>query len=148
MQSWAGRNGIQISNFKDRFTGVYSLSCIQLFSYPMDCSPPGSTVHGILQERILEWVANSFSRADDSSILKQIFSLGHFPHSSVGKESAFNAGDLGLIPGSGSSPAEGNGNPLQYSCLENPLDRGAWQATVHGVARVACDLVTKWWQID
>ena len=91
----------------------------------MDCSPPGSTVHGILQERILEWVANSFSRADDSSILKQIFSLGHFPHSSVGKESARNAGDLGSIPGSGRSPGEGNGNPLQYSCLENPMDRGA-----------------------
>ena len=53
-----------------------------------------------------------------------------FPHSSVGKESACSAGDLGSIPGSGRSPAEGNGNPLQYSCLENPVDRGAWQATV------------------
>ena len=53
--------------------------------------------------------------------------------SSVGKESACNAGDLGLIPGSGRSPGEGNGNPLQYSCLENPTDRGVWQATVHGV---------------
>ena len=50
------------------------------------------------------------------------------------KESACNAGDVGLIPGSGRSPREGNGNPLQYSCLENPMDRGAWQATVHGVA--------------
>ena len=44
-------------------------------------------------------------------------------------------GDLGLIPGSGRSPGEGNGNPLQYSCLENPMDRGAWWATVHGVAK-------------
>ena len=43
----------------------------------------------------------------------------------------------------GRSPGEGNGNPLQYSCLENPMDRGAWQATVHGVARVGLDLVTK-----
>ena len=49
--------------------------------------------------------------------------------------SACNAGDLGLIPGSGRSPGEGNGNPLQYSCLENPLDGGAWWATVHGVAK-------------
>ena len=57
-----------------------------------------------------------------------------FPHSSVGKESACNAGDLGLIPGSGRSPREGHGYPLQYSCLENPVDRGALQATVHGVA--------------
>ena len=58
-----------------------------------------------------------------------------FPHSSVGKESACNAGDPGLIPGLGRSPGKGNGNPLQYSCLENPMDRGAWQAIVHGVAR-------------
>ena len=48
-------------------------------------------------------------------------------------ESACNAGDLGLIPGLGRSTGEGNGNPLQYSCLEDPMDRGAWWATVHGV---------------
>ena len=66
-----------------------------------------------------------------------------FPHSSVGKESACNAEDAGLIPGSGRSPREGNGNPLQYSCLENPKDRGTWQIPVHGVARVGHDLVTK-----
>ena len=52
----------------------------------------------------------------------------------VFKESACNAGDLGLIPGSGISPGEGNGNPLQYSGLENSMDRGVWQATVHRVA--------------
>ena len=49
--------------------------------------------------------------------------------------SACNVEDLGSIPGSGRSPGEGNGNPLQYSCLENPMDRGAWWATVHGVAK-------------
>ena len=54
--------------------------------------------------------------------------------------SAINAGS---IPGSGSSPGEGNGNPLQYSCLEDPMDRGAWRATVHGVARVGHDLATR-----
>ena len=58
-----------------------------------------------------------------------------FPHSSAGKESACNAGDRGLIPGLGRSPGEGNGNPLQYSCLENPMDRGAWQASVHGLPK-------------
>ena len=58
-----------------------------------------------------------------------------FPGSSDGKASAYNAGDLGSIPGSGRSPGEGNGNPLQYSCLENPMDGGAWKATVHGVAK-------------
>ena len=51
------------------------------------------------------------------------------------KESARNAGDPGSIPGSGSSPGEGNGYPIQYSYLENPTDRGALQATVHGVAK-------------
>ena len=56
-----------------------------------------------------------------------------FPYSSVGKESACNAGDLGSIPWLGRSPGERNGNPLQYSRLENPMDRGAWWATVHGL---------------
>ena len=51
------------------------------------------------------------------------------------KDLPTNAGDLGSVPGSGRSPGEGNGNPLQCSYLENPMDRGAWQATVHGVAR-------------
>ena len=57
------------------------------------------------------------------------------PCSSNGKESACNAGDLGSIPGSGGSPGGGTGNPLQYSCLENSMERGAWRATVHGVAK-------------
>ena len=54
---------------------------------------------------------------------------------SDGKASAYSVGDWGSVPGLGRSPGEGNGNPLQYSCLENPMDRGAWQATVHGVAK-------------
>ena len=52
-----------------------------------------------------------------------------------GKESTCNAGDAGLIPGSGRSPGGGHGNPLQYPCLENPMDRGDWWATVHGVTK-------------
>ena len=66
-----------------------------------------------------------------------------FPHSSVGKESACNAGDLGSIPGSGISLGEGNGNQLQHSCLEPPRDRRAWWATVHGITRVGHVLATK-----
>ena len=58
-----------------------------------------------------------------------------FPGGSEVKASACNAGDLGSIPGLGRSPGEGNGNPLQYSCLENPMDGGAWWAIVHGVAK-------------
>ena len=59
----------------------------------------------------------------------------YFPGGSEVKASTCNAGDLCLIPGSGSSPGEGNDNPLQYSCLENPKDIGAWWATVHGVTK-------------
>ena len=58
-----------------------------------------------------------------------------FPGGTDGKASVYNAGDLGSIPGSGRSDGEGNGNSFQYYCLENPMDRGAWQATVHGVAK-------------
>ena len=63
--------------------------------------------------------------------------------SSVGKSSACNAGDPGLILGLGRSPGEGNDNPVQYSYLENPIERGAWQATVHGIARAGHNLATK-----
>ena len=59
-----------------------------------------------------------------------------FPCGLNGKESVCSAGDPGLIPGSGRCPGEGNDNPFQYSCLENPIDRGAWWPTVHGIERV------------
>ena len=58
-----------------------------------------------------------------------------FPVAADGKESACNEGDPGSIPGSGRLPGEGNGYPVQYSCLENVMDRGAWQATTHGVTK-------------
>ena len=61
--------------------------------------------------------------------------LYDFPGGSDGKASAYNVGDPGSIPGLGRSPGEGNGNPLQDPCLENPMDRGAWLATVHGVTK-------------
>ena len=59
---------------------------------------------------------------------------GGFPGGSVSKESACNAGDLGSIPRLGRYPGKGNDNPLQYSCLESSMDKGTWQATVHGIA--------------
>ena len=114
---------------------------------PMDCSPPGSSIHGIFQARVLEWVAISFSRGSSpprdwtqvSHIASRCFyhlnHEGSFPGGSVGKESACNVEDLGLIPGWGRSPGEGNGNPLQYSCLENLMDGGAWWAAVHGITK-------------
>ena len=66
--------------------------------------------------------------------------MAFFP---VVKNLPANVGDPGLIPGLGRSPGEGNGNPLQYSCLGNPMDRRAWWATIHGVTRVGHDFVTK-----
>ena len=63
------------------------------------------------------------------------FTLVGFPGGSDGKESPCNAGDLDSIPSSGRSSGEGNGNPLQCSCLENPMGRGAWRAVVHGFAK-------------
>ena len=75
------------------------------------------------------WLRSSFKEKLSFSLA----SMG-FPGGSEVKASACNAGELGSIPGLGTSPGEGNGNPLQYSSLENPMDGGAWWATVHGVA--------------
>ena len=72
---------------------------------------------------------------NELGLQKGSFHTEDFPGGSDGKASAYNAGDLGSIPGSGRTPGEGNGTPLQYSCLENPMDRGAWQATDHGVTK-------------
>ena len=96
-------------------------SCLILCD-PIYSSTPGSSVHRILQARILEWVAISFSLEKHLFFFIDI----HFPGGSDGKASAYNAGDPGWIPGSGRSPGEGNGNPLQYSCLENPMGGGTW----------------------
>ena len=66
-----------------------------------------------------------------------------FPGGSDGKEFTCNAADPGSIPGLGRSPGEGKDNPLQYSCLGNPMDKGTWRATVHGVTQIRHDLMTK-----
>ena len=92
-----------------------SLQSCPTFCNRMDCSLPGSSVHGIPQARILEWVVINISHTH----------IYGFPGASDDKESACNAGDPGLIPESGRSPGEGNGNPIQYSCLENSMDIGA-----------------------
>ena len=73
----------------------------------------------------------------------QILLIWEFPGSSVDKKSSSSAGDLASISGLGRSPRERNGNPLQYSRLENPMDRGTWWATVHVVTRVRPNLVIK-----
>ena len=82
------------------------------------------------------WWATVHRVAKSGTQLKRLSTHAHtFLGGSEVKASASSAGDLGSIPGSGRSPGEGNGNPLQYSCLENPMDGGAWWATVHGVAK-------------
>ena len=68
-------------------------------------------------------------------MLLQIGLNKSFPGGSVVKNLPANAEDAGSTPGLGRSPGEGNGNPVQYSCLENPMDRGAWRATVHGITK-------------
>ena len=81
------------------------------------------------------WPCSLWDLSSPPRIEPRPSAVSGFPGGSNGKESAFNAGDLSSIPGSGRFPAEGSGCPLQYSCLENSMDRGAWQVAVHEVAR-------------
>ena len=92
--------------------------------YPLHYSGLENSMDCIVHE-----VAKSWTRLSD-------FHFIDFPGGSDCKESACNAGDLGLIPGLGRSPGEKNGYPLQYFFLENPMDRGAWWATVHGITKI------------
>ena len=93
------------------------------------------------------WPSLSLVTTFDAMIILSDLSIvtpdhGSFSGCSDGKESAWKARDLGLIPGSGRFPGEGTGYPFQYSCLENFMDRGTWQATVHGIAKSQTQL--KW----
>ena len=141
----------------------FSLSCIgegngnplqcSCLENPRDGEAWWAAVYGVAQSRTrLKWLSSSSSILSGHHFPSHAFSivphicfysglfssliifLG-FPCGSDGKASAYSVGDPGSIPGSGSSPGEGNGNPLQYSCLENPMDRGARLATVHGVTK-------------
>ena len=109
---------------------------------PKDCPPPGSSVHRVSQAKILGWIAFLFSKGSSwprdhtriSYITGRFFATEGFPGGSDRNPAMYvQCGRPGLTPGSGRSPGEGNGNPLQYSCLENSMDRGAWQVTIHGV---------------
>ena len=140
----------------------------------MDCILPGSSVHGISQARILQWVVSSFRRYSQPRDRNCLLCLLHWQVDSLplrhlgspsvklttqlcglpmaagspivettlnldwilwrGRALPANTGDVGSIPGSGISPGGGNGNPLQYCCWKNPMNRGAWQ-TIHGMAK-------------
>ena len=81
--------------------------------------------------KLLGW----WEREERNTFYRKTSTDWDFPGDSVVKNPPAKAGDAGLVPGSGRSPGEGNGNPLQYSCLRNPMDRGAWWATIHRVAK-------------
>ena len=112
----------------------------------LTCPSWGSllSVQVTLQELVTQVRSESFlvlslpkNQSSDFKCMKtNVSGYSGFPGSSAGKESTCNAGDLGLIPELGRSPGRGQGNPLQYSCLENPMERGAWCATtVHRVTK-------------
>ena len=103
-------------------------SCLE---NPRDGGAWWADVYGVAQSRTRLKRLSSSSSSPNCSFLKGAFFLG----GSDSKTSAYNVGDLGSISGLGRSPQEGNSNPLQYSCLENPMDGGAWWAVVHGVPK-------------
>ena len=149
--------------FLSRFINIGNRLCMctQLcltLSNSMDYSPPGSSTPQISQARILGWVAISSSwrifriqwwNPCLLCLLRwQVYFFttvppGKHPWWLSDKESTCNAGDAVLIPELGRSPGGGNDNPLQYSHLENAMDRGAWRAIVHGILRVRHYLLTK-----
>ena len=126
-------------------------SSVLSWRIPRDWGAWWAAVYGVAQSRTqLKWLSSSSSVYMSVSVCQSVpaffcylVSIHYFPGGSEGKKSACSTGDLGSIPGSGRSPGEGNGNPLQHTCLENSMDRGSWQATVHGVTkRVGHDWVT------
>ena len=125
----------------------------------MDCNPPGSSIHGILQISILMRIAIPFSsrfswpknwtvwvtreaHTNKSQLYFCILGMNNWNLKLNPLANTEDARAMSWISGSGKSSGEGNGSPLQYSCPENPVDRGAWSAAVHGVARVGHDWET------
>ena len=92
---------------------------------------------------VIKWIQNSSYLNMGGNFWRNKGAFMDFPGSSVGTEAACSAGDLDSIAGSGRSPGEANGNPLQHSCLEYPMDRGPWGTIVHRVTRVGHDLTIK-----
>ena len=112
----------------------YRLFQINLGGYTVRPAVPSNTGH-LTQAAYVTVNFLAATLKKEKLILVILTQIGGFPGGSNGKESACNAGHPDLLFGFGSSPGEGNGYPLQYTCLENSLDRGVWWATVHGVTK-------------
>ena len=121
------------------FKFIFKMKCISFHGREVSLLGHMPTVWAFLVAQLLKYQSETLARflgPEDpwrrDRLPTPVFG---FPGGSDGKESACIAGDVGSISGLGRSPGRGHGNPLQYSCLENPMDRGAWRATVHGVAK-------------
>ena len=138
--SWRGSSGCSLQIEQ----GTLQIRYSWLVTLPLPYSWNASSICLIcLAPVIMEIIANTqmkhtmfqaLSHSISITVLRESI-ITEFPGGSGSKESAHSAGEPGSIPGSGRSPGEGNGNPLQYSCLENPMGRGAWRATVHEIAK-------------
>ena len=113
----------------DGITYSMDMSLSELWELVMDREAWCAVIHGVAKSRtqLSDWTELKLSD-------ERVLNLG-FPGGSVVKNLPTNAGDMGSIPGSGRSLGVRSSNPLQHSCLDNPMDRGAWQATVHGVTK-------------